>query len=68
MVDPFITTGKIKSDVSVKVALSYYINGADVLSLMLNLTNPSEYLFVLYLQLTKTEINSVYNKIRIEKI
>lgn len=68
MVDPFITTSKIKSDVSVKVALSYYINGADVLSLMLNLTNPSGYLFVLYLQLTKTEINSVYNKIRIEKI
>ena len=68
MVDPFITTGKIKSDVSVKVALSYYINGADVLSLMLNLTNPSGYLFVLYLQLTKTEINSVCNKIRIEKI
>ena len=68
MVDPFITTGKIKSDVSVNVALSYYINGADVLSLMLNLTNPSGYLFVLYLQLTKTEINSVCNKIRIEKI
>lgn len=68
MVDPFITTGKIKSDVSVKVALSYYINGADVLSLMLILTNPSGYLFVLYLQLTKTEINSVCNKIRIEKI